>query len=126
MEEAVSMLVALAVGIVAGLPVGLIFERRATRNLRRENEDLTRQLKVALYSLGARGQTTPAPAPADTASAVMARALETQDARGRVDRRELVAHFVERGDEAHAIEAAISSMCSAGAAREDGQWLQLT
>jgi hypothetical protein len=124
-------IVSLVIGVIAGGITGFFFERRATNNAKRYNEDLQRQvsvLKTSVFSLAGRpGEAVEdPPPPQDLPSLVTERAIATQDPAGRVSRRALVAHFLEQGHSDRDIEAAISSLCETGIAREDGQWLQMT
>jgi hypothetical protein len=121
----------LAIGLVGGLATGFYFERRAVRQSRRENDEFQRQISIlqtTLYSLGAQpkdvagDQRTLAD---DLASQVTARARSMQNESGRVRRPDLIGHFVARGADPTDVEAVISSMSAAGAAKEEGEWLQL-
>jgi uncharacterized protein YneF (UPF0154 family) len=119
------------VSLVAGVLTGFFFERRATNDARRYNEDLQRQvsvLKTSVFSLGGKSgeAAEDSPPSRDLAGLVTERAIATQDPAGRVNRRALIAHFLEREHAARDIEAAISSLCDTGIAHEDGQWLQMT
>jgi len=117
------------VSLIVGVVTGLIFERRATMTARRHNEELQRQvsvLKTSIFSMGAQEEDDEIePPPQDLAGLVTARAIATQDPAGRVSRRALVAHFVERGHRARDIEAALSSLCETGTAVEENSWLQI-
>jgi hypothetical protein len=122
-------LVTEVVALVAGVVTGLVFERRATRRAKRDNEDLARQvsvLKTSIFSLGGEPPGTDEdPHPRDLAGQVTERAVATQDAAGRVNRRALIAHFLEQGYAGRDVEAAIASLCETGIAEEDGPWLQM-
>jgi hypothetical protein len=117
------------VSLIVGIVTGLIFERRATVTARRQNRELQRQvsvLKTSIFSMGAHEDGDESePPPQDLAGLVTARAIATQDPAGRVNRRALFAHFVERGHRAGDIEAAVSSLCETGTAVEEGSWLQM-
>ena len=121
----VSQLIGLGIGLAGGLITGFYFERRAVR----QSKELDRQLsalKTTMYSLGAPAEVVDERTLYDDlASEVTARARETQDASGRVRRPDLIAHFVARGDDPGDIEAVISSMSAVGAAKEEGEWLRL-
>jgi hypothetical protein len=118
----------LVIGLAGGLITGFYFERRA----RHQNAELSRQLSVLKTRISNWGFQRDAAGKAaqamveDLTSLVTARALMTQNAEGRVDPRELIAYFVERGKDAKEVEDAISSMYNVGAAKEEGRWLQLT
>jgi hypothetical protein len=115
--------------LIAGVITGLVFERRATREVRKYNDELQRQvsvLKTSVMSLGGGPHRVPVgPLAEDLPSLVTKRAIATQGPTGRVDRRALIAHFIEREYAAPEIDAAVSSLCQAGVAREDGMWLQI-
>jgi hypothetical protein len=120
-----SEVASLGVGVVTGF----VFERRASREARVNNEELKRQvsaLKTIMLSLsGRKAAVEPPVGQDDLAGQLTQRAISTQSPEGRVDRRALRAHFVERGFAARDIDAAISSMCKAGVAKEDGSWLRM-
>lgn len=118
------------VSLIAGVITGFIFERRATKGVRQYNEDLQRQvsvLKTSVMSLGGKpNYASPTARPdVDLASLVTQRAIATQDSAGRVDRRALIAHFIEREYAAHDVDVVVASLCQTGIAEEDGPWLQM-
>ncbi len=130
LTEGVSLIAGLVTGLIAGLVTGLFFERKAIKSAKGDKEDLMRQvsvLKTMINSIGGnsgRAATGP-PVPQDLAGLVTERAIATQDSAGRVQRRALVAHFLEQGRATRDIDAAISSLCKAGITREDDPWLQM-
>jgi hypothetical protein len=129
--EIVSAVIGLATGLVAGLLTGFYFERRSTLNIRRQNQELGRQLsalRTILYSIGApqaKIEEHVERENSDLTSRVTARALATQDATGRVRSHELVAYFVEKGERVADIEAALHSLCTVGRVKEEGEWLKM-
>lgn len=125
MTEVISTIV----GLVVGLLTGFYFESRATKSAEKQNKQLRHELEVlrsTVYSLGGDPDARSAARPThDLVSAVRTRALGTQDASGRVGRRELIAHFIERGVSVGEVEAAVAQLCTAGVAREEGRWLRI-
>lgn len=125
----ISEVITTLVGIALGLLTGFYFERRATRSAEAQNKELRHQLDVlraTVYSLGGDPDSKAGPQPpTDLLAAVRARALATQDASGRVGRRELIAHFLEQGVDVGDVEAALTQLCVTGFAREEGRWLQI-
>ncbi len=117
------------VSLLVGVITGFVFERRATNGAKRYNEDLLRQisvLKTSIFNLSGKpdGKQAALPAP-DLAGLITQRAIATQDPAGRVDRRALIAHFVEHDYAPRDINEVISSLCQTGIAEEDGLWLQM-
>jgi hypothetical protein len=117
------------VGLAVGVGTGLFFERRANRSTRQHNAELEAELsalRTSMYSIGAPHPTMHGVAPAVTslADAVASRARSTLDARGRVTKASLTAHFFGLGHRADDIETAIHQLCEAGTARDDGKWLE--
>ena len=122
--EVVSAIIGLATGLLAGLMTGFYFERRSTRNLRAQNQDL----RMLIYSLGAPQDKTEKhsdPRDSDLTSRVTARALATQDAAGRVRRQALIAYFVEKGERVADVEDALRSLYNVGLVKKDGEWLRM-
>lgn len=118
-----STLVALAVGLVAGFITGFYFERRVFQRLRQ----VAQSVNKAVLSGGGQIATGPSVrATRDVSSAVAAWAVATQDASGRVDRNELIAHFVQEGADSRDVEAAVRALCDSGVAKQEGHWLQMT
>jgi hypothetical protein len=116
-------------GLVTGLITRLVFERRATKATRQQNEELRSELSVlraTVLSLGGHlDDDDDLVAPEDLADAVAARAISTQDSSGRVNRGALVAYFMQRGHDARDVEVAIATLCDTGALTEEGSWLQM-
>lgn len=125
MNGLLSEIASLGVGVVTGL----VFERRASKEARVNNEELKRQvsaLKTTMLSLsGGKSSVEPLAGQGDLAGQLTQRAISTQSPEGRVDRHALRAHFVAHGFAARDIDVAISSLCRAGVATEDGSWLQM-
>jgi hypothetical protein len=123
------ILLAEMLSLVAGFITGFVFERRATNRAREYNDDLQRQvsvLKTRVFSLSGKPPESPDAARVeDLAGLITERAIATQNPAGRVDRRALTAHFVEREYTPADVSAVISSLCQTGVAEEDGIWLQM-
>lgn len=119
----------IVVGMVLGLLTGFYFERRATRAAEAQNKELRHELdslRSTVYSLGGDpdlGATDHQPP--DLLTAVRTRALATQDATGRIRRREIIAHFVEKGANSGDVEIALAELCAVDFLREEGHWLQI-
>lgn len=125
-------IVSLLGGLVTGLLTGLIFERRSTKALARQNKELRKELSVlqaTIFSLGGEvdGEHE-LPASDNLISAVADRARATQDPAGRVSRGALVAYFLQQGYAASDVERVISSLCMSGKMDEEegGSWLRMT
>lgn len=116
-------------GLITGLITGLVFERRATRSTRQQNEGLRSELSVlraTVLSLGGQiDDEHDLVAPDNLLDSVAARAVATQDPSGRVNRGALIAHFMQRGNDVSDVELAIATLCNTGKAKEDGSWLQM-
>ena len=123
-----SEVITTSIGLFAGVLTGFYFEGRTTKATEAQNSELRRQLDIlraAVFSMGADPDTLVVDHQhvSNLRAEVEARARSTQDASGKVDRQKLVAYFVSSGSTSAATEAAISEICSAGIAREDGPWL---
>lgn len=116
-------------GMVLGLLTGFYFERRATRATEAQNRELRHELETlrsTVYSLGGDPDLRAADYyPVDLLTAVRARALATQNAAGKIRRREIIAHFIEKGADTGDIEAALAELCATDFLREEGHWLQV-
>lgn len=125
----VGEIVTVVVSVVIGLLTGWFFEHRATKAAERQNVQLRRDiiaLKTDVRSLGGDPDARRDPQPdSGLLEAVHARARATQDASGKVLRQELVAHFVQRGRAPDDVEDAVAELCSSGAAKMEGRWLQI-
>ena len=130
-----SSVVALAIGVLAGLGTGFYFERRAKKQIQeleailadtsRQNHELKGLLRETVLSGGGEFGSGPARGDGDLRGLVTAWVVKTQDASGRVDRRHVIAHFAQEGADPHEVEAALAALCTSGAARQEAQWLQM-
>lgn len=124
--EVVAAIIGLATGLLAGLMTGFYFERRSSRNVRAQNEELR---TIILSSSGVpqdKIEKHVDPSNSDLTSRVVARALATQDAAGRVRGDDLIAYFVGKGERVPDVADALQSLCNGGLVRKDGEWLRMT
>lgn len=121
-------LINLAVGLIVGLATGFYFERRNARDARvakQELQDQLARLRSTVLSMGATQTVTKERQLTDIESALLNRALSTQDPSGRVRRSELVAYLMEEGFSRSQIDEAMVRLVESGLAREDEPWMYM-
>lgn len=126
----VSELVSALSGLVVGLISGWVFERRAGKAARAENEALRRelhQLREGIYSVGGGG---PEVSRQNRSFQDLSQDLEEwarahQDFSRRVGRQDLMMHFFSGGLTAAQIEASLEELARSGRVRLSENWIEV-
>lgn len=129
-------LINIAIALALGLLTGFYFEHRSTVAARNRSDELQLHsdqlqyeldsLRHSIYSMGGQEPKLRTPANVDLRQLVLRRALDTQNADGRVHVDLLRSHFGGRGEDVRAIDKAISEICDDGQARLSGRWLEVS
>lgn len=118
------------VGLIIGLITGFYFERRTTKTALAQNKELQRELESVRHSVYSMGGNIPKTEANDVneelIDLVRKRALAIQGPEGKLVKGVLVSYFVGRGYKTSEIVEVIERLCSTGAARCNGKWLEMS
>lgn len=121
-------IVSLVAAIIFGLLTGYYFEHRSSRAVRTYNSKLEQELEAlrhSIYSMGGRVAPIVNTSEQDLVQRMRHRALDTQNADGRVLVGNLIAYFTSDGCRRGDIDDAISRLCSEGRTRIVGKWIEM-
>lgn len=129
--QVLAQLVGLAIGLATGLATGFYFERRASKETRRQNTELRAELetlRTSVYTVGANDEViVPNTSPPEevSASEVVRYAKMIQNAEGLVRRSLLIQHFASNGFRPESVNHALQLAEESGNLSTDGLWVTI-